>query len=287
MDTNSCLKPENIKNQGIVDFLISERLVNGFILVNTIVLFLDGFPIIHTMTQGWLSQIDTLCVIYFLTEAALKIKKLGLNYFSDGWNRYDFIVTVLSMPSLLVLLLPGSEASWLASASVLRAGRLLRFLRLLKFIPNAEHLMRGVTRACKASVGVFIALAILNVTLALTATMLFGKLSPEHFGDPLKSAYSLLKMFTIEGWYEIPDSIATEYPNLWLSTVLRIYAITTVLVGGILGMGLANAIFIDEMTSDNNERLEEKIVKLQETLNNIERAMELQIPKSPRGSPND
>lgn len=130
-----------------------------------------------------------------------------------------------------------------------------------------------MSRACKASIGVFLALAILNITLALTATMLFGKISPEHFGDPLKSAYSLLKMFTIEGWYEIPDTVADKHPNLWLSTVLRIYAITTVLIGGILGMGLANAIFIDEMTSDNNEKLEEKIDKLQQSLITIEGAI--------------
>lgn len=266
-------KNQNLSNKGITNFIVSEKLVNSFILLNTVSLFLDGFPLIHTLTKGWLGYIDTLCIIYFLLEASLKIKYLGGSYFSNGWNRYDFAVTILSIPSLVVLFLPVSDASWFASASVLRAGRLLRFLRLLKFIPNADHLLRGVSRACKASVGVFLALAILNITLALTATMLFGKISPEHFGDPLKSAYSLLKMFTIEGWYEIPDTVADKYPNLWLSTVLRIYAITTVLIGGILGMGLANAIFIDEMTSDNNERLEKKIDKLQQSVIALERAI--------------
>ena len=273
MKPSRIYKTQSLHNEGITGFIVSEKLVNSFIIVNTISLFLDGFPFIHTLTNGWLGYVDTLCIIYFLIEAIIKIKCLGGSYFSNGWNRYDFAVTVLSIPSLLVLFLPLSETSWFASASVLRAGRLLRFLRLLKFIPNADHLLRGVSRACKASIGVFLALAILNITLALTATMLFGKISPEHFGDPLKSAYSLLKMFTIEGWYEIPDTVADKHPNLWLSTVLRIYAITTVLIGGILGMGLANAIFIDEMTSDNNEKLEEKIDKLQQSLITIEGAI--------------
>jgi voltage-gated sodium channel len=80
-------------------------------------------------------------------------------------------------------------------------------------------------------------------------------------------------MFTIEGWYEIPDTVADKYPDLWLSTILRIYAITTVLIGGILGMGLANAIFIDEMTSDNNERLEKKIDKLQQSVMALEKVI--------------
>ncbi len=93
----------------------------------------------------------------------------------------------------------------------------------------------------------------------MLATMIFGQLSPENFGNPLKSSYTLLKMFTIEGWYEIPDQVAQESKDHFAATSLRLYAIVTVLVGGILGMGLANAVFIDEMTADNTEKIEEKL----------------------------
>lgn len=251
-------------NNSAGGFLISEKTVNSIIVLNTVCIFLEGFPAMDAWSKGVLGYVDMACVVYFLIEVILKLRDQKGTYFKSGWNRYDFTVTVLSLPSLIIIFFP--QATWLASASVLRAGRLLRFLRLLKFIPNVDHLFRGVSRACKASVGVFFALALLNITLALVATMLFAKVGPEHFGDPLKSSYSLLKMFTIEGWYEIPDTIASENPNLWIATVLRIYAIATVLVGGILGMGLANAIFIDEMTADNNDKLEEKVDLLSKQL---------------------
>ena len=76
----------------------------------------------------------------------------------------------------------------------------------------------------------------------------------------------MLKMFTIEGWYEIPEQIAQSQPESWIGPSLKIYAIVTVLLGGILGMGLANAVFIDEMTADNTEKIEKTLAEIQEKL---------------------
>ena len=62
-------------------------------------------------------------------------------------------------------------------------------------------------RSLKASMAGFLALFVLNLIFALGANMLFGGTSPEHIGDPLRSAYSLFKVFTVEGWHEIPDDL--------------------------------------------------------------------------------
>jgi len=242
--------------------ITSEKFVMFMIVANTLALFFDEFPSIRAELGSVLIWIDRLCVMFFVAEAVIKLRHQRASYFKNSWNIFDFSVTVLSVPSLLVIFVSGDEWLWLASASVLRAGRLLRFLRLLKFIPNSDHLLEGIVRALKASVGVFLTLLLLNITLALTATMLFGQISPENFGDPIKSSYSLLKMFTVEGWYEIPDEIAAANPESWMGSFLRGYAIITVLVGGILGMSLANAVFVDEMTSDNNAKLEEMVEDL-------------------------
>jgi voltage-gated sodium channel len=39
----------------------------------------------------------------------------------------------------------------------------------------------------------------------------------------------------------------------------RIYFVGAVAVGGILGLSLANAVFVDQMTSDNTEPLQVKV----------------------------
>lgn len=257
----------------IREILTSEKVVTTSILINTAALFLNGFPDIQTTTQGWLGTIDKLCISFFALEALLKIHSQKKKYFQSGWNRFDFFITLISLPALIPL--PIESTTW---TSLLRTGRIFRFLRLFKFIPNCEHLALGIQRALKASIGVFAALALLNLILAISATMLFATSSPEHFGNPLKSAYSLLKMFTVEGWYEIPDQVAETHPNSWVGPSLRAYAILSVLIGGILGMGLANAVFIDEMTADNTQKIEKTLAEVQKTLQDIQETLQRQGP---------
>jgi len=47
-----------------------------------------------------------------------------------------------------------------------------------------------------------------------------------------------------------------------LMGITRFYFVLVVLVGGIFGMSLANAVFVDEMTMDNTRTLEDKVDKL-------------------------
>ena len=48
--------------------------------------------------------------------------------------------------------------------------------------------------------------------------------------------------------------------------LVRGYFVLAVLVGGILGLSLTNAVFVDEMTADNNDRLEQMVSDLREEL---------------------
>ena len=150
---------------------------------------------------------------------------------------------------------------------------------MLRFIPNATQIWKGVIRSLKASVGVFLVLILLNLILAMGANLLFNEYSPEHFGDPYVAYYSMFKVFTIEGWFEIPDQLASQGLDEWNLFLVRSYFGFSVVVGGILGFSLANAIFVDEMTADNNDELEALVVELREELSEF-RAEVIELQKA-------
>jgi len=54
----------------------------------------------------------------------------------------------------------------------------------------------------------------------------------------------------------------------------RIYFISAVLIGGLLGLSLVNAVFIDEMTADNNKLLEKKIDDLSNEIKSLRSLIE-------------
>ena len=251
------------KSKSPIHWLVSEPLVMFVIGLNAIVLVLDGFPFLHNAAGLWLGFIDYICLLFFILEASIKILRDGFpSYWKEGWNKFDFVIVLASTPLLLQPFL-GSSVDFF---SILLVGRFLRFLRVMKFIPNGPKMWAGVLRALKASMAVFLTLFVLNLILALGANILFGKIAPEFFGDPIRAAYSLFKVFTVEGWYEIPDTLALRDIDPTTIFFLRIYFMISVLTGGILGLSLANAVFVDEMTADNNDRLEQMVEELKTEL---------------------
>jgi voltage-gated sodium channel len=232
-------------------------------VLNAVVLFLDAFPSVHARTEGALFAVDYGCMLFFVLEAVLKIRQAGFQvYWQNAWNKLDFVIVLSGLPLLVG---PLVEAN-LSFFSIVLLGRFLRFLRVMRFIPNATEIWGGIIRALKASVGIFLVLFVLNLLLAMGANILFGEAAPEYFGNPLVSFYSLFKVFTIEGWYEIPERLAEQGALGSMLGLLRLYFVVSVLIGGILGLSLANAIFVDEMTVDNTARVEALVQDLRTEL---------------------
>jgi len=245
---------------------------------NAIVIFLIYFPEIREYYGNFyrtLDFLDHLYAIIFCAEAWFRIRHLGMKkYFSDGWNVFDFTIVILSLPGLLNYLgfplLPDTSIFQL-----LRLFRLARLIRFLKFVPNIKMILAGLKRALRASLFVFLVLLLLNFVLALFACHFYGQLVPEYFGNPMISSYYIFQMFTVEGWNEIPIIIANAArkgdPAVAGAIILgaRLFFIVVVLMGGIFGMSLANAVFVDEMTMDNNRKLEKKVDHLRQELKEI------------------
>ena len=257
---------------------MSEKNMMIAIFANAVVIFLLYFSQIESgelLFYKVLDIIDHIFILVFLMEAIVKISVLKpKGYFSNNWNIFDLIIVMVSLPSFLNFL-PLFSFINTSSFKLLRLFRLTRLLRLMKFIPRMDSIVRGLARALKASVFVFIALAFLNLLLSLFTCHFYGKLVPEYFGDPLISSYYIFQMFTVEGWNEIPTIIAEAAEDQGLANysiiagATRAYFVFIVLTGGIFGMSLANAIFVDEMTGDNTQLVEEKMDVLQKQVAEI------------------
>lgn len=244
-------------------FLTEKNMLIAIIL-NAINIFLLYFP--ELSNNFWLNALDQLFIVFFMMEAYVKIKLLGKTYFTNRWNRFDFFLVVVSLPSLLMNFIEIPDASFVL---LLRLFRMIRLARFVTFIPNLTKIIEGLGRALKSSVFVLLALFILNFMLAIFTCHFYGTICDELFGNPLRSFYSIFQMFTVEGWNEIPSQVAENLEQPALAWLMRFYFGAVVLIGGIFGMSLANAVFVDEMTVDNNDELEEKIDDLKKDIQEL------------------
>jgi len=239
---------------------LNDRFILSLILLNAVIIFVGGFGL-APQQQFLINIIDSVITTMFIAELLTKTNKFGIKgYLSSGWNVFDAILILISLPSLIIFLF-GIEFIDLSFILVFRVLRIFKTFRFFKFIPGIEQLLSGVQRALKASVFILIGFVVYIFVIGVLSFSLFKNLSPEHFSDPLTSLYSVFKVFTVEGWFSIPEKMCVDIPQT-KAVFIHLYFVFILLTGGIFGLSLVNSIFVDAMVSDNNDGLEKKVDEL-------------------------
>jgi len=246
---------------------LNDKFILGLIIVNAIILYVAGYLTKENHTLIFLYA-DNIITTLFIAELIVKFNEYGFkNYFKSGWNKLDFALIIVSIPSLISFIfnIQIFDVSFLLVFRILRVFKAFRFF---KFIPNVGELVKGVQRALKSSVFIIIGFTIYIFIIGILSFYLFQNSQTEFFSTPTMSLYSTFKIFTIEGWFEIPEIISANYSKS-ATFFIYLYFIFVVVTGGIIGLSLVNSIFVDSMVSDNNDDIEHKIDNLDNKLNDI------------------
>lgn len=248
-------------------FFLDDTVITVLVILNTLVIFLGGL----SHEDYIITMIDDVFTVLFAIEALVKIKSLTWKeYWHEGWNQFDFIVLLLAIPSFANLFFP----EMIATNAILafRSFRIFKTLRLMKAIPHIGELLNGIRNAIQSSLLVCIAFAVSLLVVSILTTSLFGRICPEHFGNTGISLYSIFRLFTIEGWYDLPDKIAAN-SSVLIGVLARIYFSVLLFVGGILGMSLINSIFVDAIMADNNDDVKVELEEMRKQLDKIEKLL--------------
>ena len=192
--------------------------------------------------------------IFFIIEMIIKIKYFGKTFFKDKECVFDLSIVVISTIPLFSL-------DWI---QVMRLTRIFKSLRLFELIPNYKKLLINFRLVIRSCIGILVGLSILIFLLSIILSSLYGNIVPEYFGNPLESIYSVFRLFSIEGWYDI-----AEHSSYIMGYLSKFFLSGIVLVFGIFGMGFVSSMFIDEVTSDNNDEVLQRLSKLEEILKKI------------------
>lgn len=252
-------------------FFFNERAILSVIVVNLVVIFLQESGVENSV----MSILDIMCTLVFTVEMVVKHREFGLRgYWRDGWNILDGTVTLLSLPSLLVYFVPGIYG--MKIFSVLRALRVFKSFRTVRHFPNIKEIWGGFKLAMRQSAGFLVGYVVVIVVVAMFNSALFGRQAPEYFGTPLDSIYAVFQLFTVEGWYEIPNAVVGNMQSLW-THVIRAYFCLLLIGGGIIGMSLINSIFVDALAADNNDEVKRQLDDITQRMNENQRQLESRI----------
>ena len=251
----------------IIDIFLKDRFILVLILFNALTLFFAGYVATEPQRVFFIMA-DNIFTFLFLVELIVKFNEYGVKkYFGSGWNKLDFILIVVSIPALVsfVFKIEFFDASFLL---VFRIFRVFKAFRFFKFIPNVEKLSQDVKRALDTSLFILIGFVVYIFIIGILSFYLFNSSGTEYFESPTMSLYSTFKIFTVEGWFDIPEAISAGYSSI-ATFFTYIYFIFVVVTGGIIGLSLVNSIFVDSMLSDNTDAIEDKVDMMREELRSL------------------
>lgn len=193
-------------------------------------------------------------------------------YWTSGLNVMDGLLVLISLPSVVTFFFPELFAN-LSFLLVLRIFRIFRFFRLVSFFKNFGTIARNFRLAMQQSYAIVLIFCIIIVTFALIGCCLFRDYAPAFFATPLDAIYATFRMFTVEGWYEIPDAVAAGMGSRMGVHIVRLYFCILLLIGGIIGMSLINSIFVDAMVSDNNDDVKDQLKTMESKIDELTRLL--------------
>lgn len=227
-------------------------IIYSLIILNSIIIFVEPFFIEYSKIFFIL---DSIFNIVFVSDIIINIRK-NKKYLSDITNLLDFFIVIGAFMSIFF--------HGLSFLVLFRLFRLLKIFRLFKFIPNIDRLISSVKNVFKTSVFIILSFIIYLFIVSNLSYIMFNKHS-EYFEDPIESLYTTFQIFTLEGWYEIPESMENSL-NKTKYNLTRLYFVLVLLSGGIFGLSLINSIFVDSVLMDDNDRIMEKLKNIEEKI---------------------
>lgn len=176
--------------------------IQTIIILNVAFMSLYSYPIDKEL-NNLLDYFNYIFILIFSLEVVLKNIGLGArNYFSDNWNRFDFLVTILSVVTL-------QTNFGINNATMLRAFRILRTLRVIKVFKGFQFVFNTLVLSAPSLINVGMLLLLLWFVYGIAGMYLFGNLDltvtqildeNQNFATFYNSVSLLFQCITGENW---------------------------------------------------------------------------------------
>lgn len=126
--------PEEEVQLMVYDFIQKkhfENFISFCIFLSTVIMASNYYQIPKTQAMILLSIDNFLTAIYNL-EALLNIFAYRQDYFSNKWNRFDFMIVIVADMSIIADSIEDSNPNFLKYLKIIKALRIMRVLRLIR-----------------------------------------------------------------------------------------------------------------------------------------------------------
>ena len=258
----------------ILNPLLNDKIIGLLIVINAVIIVVlgfKGFPF-----RKAIEHLDLLITLIFVCEISYKIYVHKKDFFKSKGNWFDASIVFISFVSLLLYKISG-ETGLLENLVILRTFRLFKIFRVMRIVPDIDTIYSNFNKAVRVTSGILTGGLVILIIVGVILCSLFG--DNENFSDPIVSMYSVFRLFTVEGWYDIPDDMVREGIPYLNATFIRI-GFSAVVLFGMFILGFIISSISDKLAEDNNDELIEKTNELEKKIDLLNEKIDLLISKN-------
>lgn len=235
-------------------------IIAGVIILNATLI---GF---HTMlpprTELWytLDSIEHLFIMALLIEVLFRVFILRGEFFRDGWNVFDFVVTSFS------------------TITHFRSLSLLRLFRVLVKIPNMEVILVSLRSIAGQVAAILLVVSIMFYIFGVIGVRLYGETAPESFSDLRWSMISLSQIMVGDDYGDIFKNIIKGNISGYFYFIFVTLAFTFILVNLFIGVvvGAIKSAVDKSISMESSEEIK-YLNQVIERLDRLERKLEKHV----------
>ncbi|XP_038076596.1 cation channel sperm-associated protein 2-like [Patiria miniata] len=235
---NSKNPPLNIWAHFVLESSIFQYFMLFLILSNSIALGIqsevsgDSNPNLAGLKQA-LEIFDYCSLFLFMVEILLKWMDDFVSFWKNGWNIFDFFVTVGSFVPEIIVLTVGDLKELRVIVKNLRVFRILRSLKMVSRFQQARLIALAITKAFKAMTFIMLLLLLFAYIFAIAGVIFFDSYTrsdredlqyKDSFSSITRALITLFQLFTLDQWYKVMMDMwkvadrffTTFYIMLWI-----------------------------------------------------------------------
>ena len=220
----------------------------------------------HYLALQLILWFDEFALVMFVLEIILKWIDNFTEFWKEGWNVFDFVITLLSaIPELILLFVPDAEREDNAIGNFalnLRVFRILRALKILGRFDSLKIIIRTILHALKSLSFIMMLLFIIMYIFAIIAVNIYEQyvLSTDpdlefqrKFQNLGEALITLFQIFTLDRWFLIWED-TSQVANPVLSAI---YILLWVWIGGFVFRNIFVGVIVNHF-HNLNEIIEEQ-----------------------------
>ena len=211
--------------QKVLHWKHTQKIITAVIILNAAVLGVLTDQTLSAEEVLFLEAIDKACLVIFTIELITKLLVYRRNFWSEGWNIFDFVIVLSSIIFIS------------SSISVIRAFRIFRLLKALTEFPELQILVSSMLKAIPSMSWALLLLFIIFYIFGVFGSTLFGETFPELFGDIGGSMFTLFQVMTFESWATaVARPIMATYSYAWVYFLVFILLTAITLLNVMVGI---------------------------------------------------